>query len=657
MKFYSVSLSLWAATATVAVASTGFHAATAVKIDSAILLHRSLQEEDNNTTDTDTAEITDCRSILDSYADDNNTTCVDASPIDDRDGNATLFIGNSVTSDYGNTVESYRGIKYATLKRFAPSEILLADGVIDATTYGDACPQRPTNPFFNGSFSLIEDCLYLNIWKPSSENDDVLLPVMVYIHGGGFVGGHGSNPGFDGTNLAGTEDIVVVTLNYRLGVFGSLITDEEGTGGMNGILDQIKALEWVQQYISFFGGDPNRTTIFGNSAGAQSVGMLSVVPQANGLFKRAIMQSGNIYIIGIDDGMQAVTDMLNQTEICSMAPCTIEDLYNLTTDELLTVSNNGSFVWKAIYDNAVLPVNAATLYSKGPINPTDMIIGANTYDYAEIWDDDVMETADAVIPQMHGDRGDAYSPDKYNDSSLGAYAQFFGDSQFNCPSRQFAEIASSSIDGNIYNYLFGYLSDYDYAKLYLNVTDPTWTSHIADAVYVFGNPAAQPFSNSEKPFSEKDKILNKEIMSRWANFARSGNPFASSSEEEWLPVVPDSDNSPDIYAGAGVDPRYLYITGDGGTMIQSNKDKMEQCASHAADNPAPFESKDDADADSDKINNNNYDNTTTNGNSLVPDVTVNATTSSSGSKRGGTVNNIVLAGWLVIVVLFGCMMI
>ena len=125
-----------------------------------------------------------------------------------------------------------------------------------------------------------------------------------------------------------------------------------------------------------------------------------------------------------------------------------------------------------------------------------------------------------------------------------------------------AEVASSSIDGNIYNYLSGFLSDYDYAKLILNVTDPAWASHLAEIVYVFGNPAA-----AEKPFSEEDKILNKEIMSRWANFARSGIPFASSSEEEWLPVVPVCDNSPDIYANVGVDPRYLYITVDGLSLI------------------------------------------------------------------------------------------
>merc|ERR1712238_512467 len=468
-------------------------------------------------------------------------------------------------------------------------ESLSPDGVIDATEYGDACPQRPTNPFFNGSFSLIEDCLYLNIWKPSTENDDVLLPVMVYIHGGGFKGGHGSNPGFDGANLAGTEDIVVVTLNYRLGVFGSLPTDEEGTGGMNGIVDQIKALEWVQQYISFFGGDPNRTTIFGNSAGAMSVGMLSVIPQANGLFERAIMQSGNIDVIGIDEGMEAVTDLLNQTEICSIAPCTIEDLYNLTTDELLTAA--GSLFKNPIYDNAVLPVTTTTLYSKGPVNPTDMIIGANTYDDANIWDDDYIEAADVVLPQLQKDARDAYSIDKYDDSSVGAYAQLWGDIAFNCPSRQIAQIASSSIDGNIYNYLFGFLSDYDYAKIYLNVTDPAWMSHTAENIYVFGNPAAQPFSNSEKP-------------------------SASSSEEEWLPVVPASDNSSDINANVGVDPRYLYITGDGGMMVQSNKAKMEQCEFVTEFFMTQFESNGDdaadSDSDSDKNNTNNYDSATTN---------------------------------------------
>jgi len=271
-----------------------------------------------------------------------------------------------------------------------------------------------------------------------------------------------------------------------------------------------------------------------------------------------------------------------------------------------------------IYDNAVLPVTTTTLYSKGPINPTDMIIGANTYDDANIWDDDYIEAADVVLPQLQKDARDAYSIDKYDDSSVGAFAQFSGDIGFNCPSRQIAQIASSSIDGNIYNYLFGFLSDYDYAKIYLNVTDPAWMSHTAENIYVFGNPAAQPFSNSEKPFSEKDKILNKEIMSRWANFARSGNPSASSSEEEWLPVVPASDNSSDINANVGVDPRYLYITGDGGMMVQSNKAKMEQCEFVTEffmtrfDSNGDDASDSDSDSDSDKNNTNNYDSATTN---------------------------------------------
>ncbi|OEU14518.1 alpha/beta-hydrolase, partial [Fragilariopsis cylindrus CCMP1102] len=160
-------------------------------------------------------------------------------------------------------------------------------GAVNATEFGDACPSPSTV-----NYSVGEDCLNLNIWRPSGANEDNPLPVIVWIHGGGFILDSAVNPFYDGSKTSGNEDIMFVSIDYRLGIFGYLPQDINGTGGMNGILDQVEALKWVQQYISYFGGDPNQVTIFGQSAGAHSVGILNVLPKANGLFQRSIMDSG-----------------------------------------------------------------------------------------------------------------------------------------------------------------------------------------------------------------------------------------------------------------------------------------------------------------------------------------------------------------------------
>lgn len=146
-----------------------------------------------------------------------------------------------------------------------------------------------------------EECPYLNVWRPEGNQTD--LATMVWIHGGGFAIGSGADQIHSGANLARDQNVLLVSLNYRLGLLGFLPQDELGTGGMNGIHDQIIALEFVKKYISFFGGNVDNITVFGESAGAESICMLIVAPAARGLFRRAILQSGecvnNNYIYGI----------------------------------------------------------------------------------------------------------------------------------------------------------------------------------------------------------------------------------------------------------------------------------------------------------------------------------------------------------------------
>ena len=189
-----------------------------------------------------------------------------------------------------NGLRMYRGIPYAApptgdLRWRPPAPVQSWNGTRDATVFSAMCPQPSTsNPTAGG---MSEDCLYLNVWTPAKNADDK-LPVMVFIHGGAFAEGTGSDPLYNGTALA-RKGVVVVTLNYRMGALGFLThpqLDKESitnSSGNYGLLDQQAALRWVQKNIGAFGGDPSRVTIFGQSAGGSSILVHLVSPQSKGL--------------------------------------------------------------------------------------------------------------------------------------------------------------------------------------------------------------------------------------------------------------------------------------------------------------------------------------------------------------------------------------
>jgi len=199
-------------------------------------------------------------------------------------------------------VVAFLGIPFAAppvgeLRWRAPEPPATWDGIRDALEFGPACPQGLMPGMDSESLVLAEDCLYLNVWAPRERGEE-LLPVLFWIHGGGFVNGRSSDPTLDGTALA-RNDVLVVSVNYRLGRFGffahpALTAEDAADGrlGNYGILDQIAALAWVRDNVEGFGGDPEQVTIFGNSAGGVSVHCLMISPLATGLFARAIAQSG-----------------------------------------------------------------------------------------------------------------------------------------------------------------------------------------------------------------------------------------------------------------------------------------------------------------------------------------------------------------------------
>jgi len=197
----------------------------------------------------------------------------------------------------GDGVTIYRGIPYAAPpigdRRWRePSQPPSWQGVRVADHFSPACPQKGTYPPDQPEEATSEDCLFLNVWRPAGESARP-LPVLVWIHGGGLLNGSGSLPVYEGSRLA-RQGIIVVTLNYRLGVLGFLAHPEHISGNY-GLLDQIAALTWVQRNIAVFGGDPARVTVAGQSAGSNAISVLTASPLAQGLFAQVIGQSGGMF--------------------------------------------------------------------------------------------------------------------------------------------------------------------------------------------------------------------------------------------------------------------------------------------------------------------------------------------------------------------------
>src|SRR5262249_43692508 len=209
-----------------------------------------------------------------------------------------------VSGTVTNGIASFKGIPFAAppvgaLRWKAPQPVQAWAGVKQASAYGPSCVQdKMFLTVFGAPAAMSEDCLYLNVWTPAKASSEK-LPVMVWIHGGGFICGMTSIAPFDGTHLA-EKGVVLVSVAYRLGVFGFLahpeLDRESGKGSGNyGLHDLIAGLQWVKANIAKFGGDPGRVTIFGESAGGMAVSMLAASPAAKGLFHRAISESGGSF--------------------------------------------------------------------------------------------------------------------------------------------------------------------------------------------------------------------------------------------------------------------------------------------------------------------------------------------------------------------------
>lgn len=249
-------------------------------------------------------------------------------------------------------VAEYRGIRYATAERWKyPEPVDSWDGVYDATAFGAACTQMRTfdreavkdpEPFYyreyrkSMDFDYSEDCLFLNIWAPVYASH---APVILYIHGGAFMGGCGNEMHMSGTEFA-KRGVIFVSINYRLGVFGFLcsrgLEEESGHTGNYGLYDQAEAVRWVHRHIASFGGDPDRITLFGQSAGAMSIQQLVLSPSIKPLITGAIMSSGG----GVGREFAATAPVQDSLEYCSritkLLGGTPQEWRKKTAEEVLT---------------------------------------------------------------------------------------------------------------------------------------------------------------------------------------------------------------------------------------------------------------------------------------------------------------------------------
>ncbi|XP_044520075.1 liver carboxylesterase 1-like isoform X1 [Gracilinanus agilis] len=481
---------------------------------------------------------------------------------------------------FDKTVNVFLGVPFAKAPlgplRFTPPQPAEPwDYVKKTTTYPPMCAQDPvagqllsdlfTNRDEKISLKISEDCLYLNIYTPADLSKKTKLPVMVWIHGGGLLVGAAST--YDGLALSALENVVVVAIQYRLGIFGFYSTGDEHARGNWGYLDQVAALQWVQDNIANFGGDPGSVTIFGESAGGVSVSALVLSPLAKNLFHRAISQSGVALTECLyNSSIMAATEKITTFSGCkaitsaSMVHCMKQKSEEQLLDAGLKLGLFGldflgdplekiSFI-PGVIDGVFLPQSPEELLAEKKFNHVPFIIGINNHEFAWIlptlmefpFSDGLpnQETAknllwstyplvkipkDLIPILIKEYLGKAIDPIKIQDQ----FVNLMGDLIFGIPSVRLARFHKAS-GAPTYMYEFQHRPSFSE-----NLKPETVMADHGDEIFsVFG----APFLKGGSP--EKEKKLSRTVMKYWANFARNGNPNG-----EGLPKWPDYNQNED----------------------------------------------------------------------------------------------------------------
>ncbi|GBN24830.1 Acetylcholinesterase-1 [Araneus ventricosus] len=460
---------------------------------------------------------------------------------------------------YGLPVNMFLGIPFAkpplgSLRFLKPKPVEPWSGTLKATKQPPACMQYSEEPYpwYDDMPGKSEDCLYMNIFTPPLATKLSKLAVIFWIFGGGFTFGSNRMDVYDGRVLAKTEGVIVVTINYRLGLFGFLTTNTSDAPGNMGLYDAILALQWVNDNIYYFGGDKNRITIAGESAGSIAVSILCVSPLTKGLFSRAIMESSSLI-------MQRNNELeynLNLSErLAEAVNCATEDftIYDHPTKVVECLrKRNATYLTKTLwsfnptsarsfyeqYGNDLLPNHALEAVRNGKFHNVPLLAGdvkdegsfqvttGNIPEFGFFGEKDPKVNKTYATSLLEGIFSNYTDPQKYIDFYLkdvpdDDYDQIrkqvttaFGDSSILCATVFFAE-SYAERKNDVYYYFFTHRpSNSPWAK-WMGVV------HFEEVQFVFGRPVRVP-----KDYEIKEIWLSKKVMKLWASFAKYGKPIA-----------------------------------------------------------------------------------------------------------------------------------
>ncbi len=432
-----------------------------------------------------------------------------------------------------NKVKAWLGLPYAApptgdARWKAPSAPAKWKGERDATKYGAHCAQgRVFEDMVFQDSGASEDCLFLNVYAPADATDKSKLPVMFWIHGGGFAGGGSDEPRHNGDFLP-LKGVVLVTINYRLGVFGFLATPDlakeaNGAAGNYGLMDMVSALHWVKDNVKNFGGDPGNVTIFGESAGSFAVCTLMASPLAQGLFQKAIGESGGAIGRGpLNYGVLAEREAKDQEWVASTGAASLTALRAMSTDAILDAVKSKHASFPPDIDGKVLTEPVDDTYAAGKQSHVPLIAGWNADENPALTRDGMtVEKWKAFAAENFKERADEFLklyPGSTDAEATRSAIDYGSDSFIAMGTWRWLEAHRKNGESPVFRYHF------ELAATPSKFHAGTFAFHSDDIEYVFGTLDTRPEWNVRP----EDRKLSDAMMTYWTNFAKTGDPNGAS---------------------------------------------------------------------------------------------------------------------------------